>query len=128
MTTEIYFLLCLTLLMAWKTLYSKFKITLVAPIFRNSDTKELGGWAKYTVRTPCPPFIGLTIWATSSWFKIRDVQWYKRENYFLCETHYDQPYCNDATQYEHIKKCVVEFGWKYEEVPTGHCLSNWKYD
>lgn len=126
-STQIYVILCLVLLLAWKCFFA-FKITLVAPIFRNSETRELGGWAKKTMRIPFPPFSGLRIWAGSDNCKVRDVQWYKGDNYFLCDTHYEQPICTTIEQYEHMKKCVVMFGWKFEEVPSGHCLKSWKYD
>jgi len=121
-------ILVLLAVIIWKIFFAKYKITLVSPIFRNTETKELGGWAKLTMRIPFSPFPGLAIHdGKGGIYKIRDIQWDKGDGTITCDTYYDQPICeNNSEQYEHTKKCAVEWGWKFREVPPGHILTGWK--
>jgi len=126
----VYWILFLCTLVAWKVFFPRYKIILVSPIFRNTETKELGGWAKIAMKIPLAPFPSLTLHdGKGGIYKIRDVQWDKASKEITCQTYYDQPICkNDEEQYAHIKKCVLEGGWDFREVPAGHILSWWKED
>lgn len=120
-------ILILVALVTWRVFFYKYKVTLVSPIFRNTETKELGGWAKLTMRIPFPPFPGLSVHdGKGGIYKIRDIKWDKGDKTITCGTYYDQPICEDIEQYEHIKKYIIEFGWKFREVPAGHTLNWWK--
>ncbi|MFN7400834.1 MAG: hypothetical protein ACK5ZH_05600 [Alphaproteobacteria bacterium] len=125
---QINLILFLLALLVWKFFFSKYKITLVSPIFRNTQTKELGGWAKLTMRIPFPPFPGLILHDRKGGiYTIRNVKWDKGDRTITCDTYHAQPICvDDNGQYEHIKRHVIEFGWKFREVPEGHILNWWK--
>ena len=121
-------ILAIVLLIFFKIFILKYKIKLSSPIFRNTETKELGCWASRTLRIPFSPFPDLTIHdGNGAICKIREVSWDKDDgDVITCHTYYQQPNCIDNEQYEHIKKCLKESGWKLREVPSGHILNWWK--
>lgn len=120
-------ILILSVLIAWKLFFSKYRVRLSSPIFRNTETKELGCWASLKMKIPFPPFPGLVIHdGKGGIYKIREVQWDKGEKTITCSTYIDQPICKDNEQYEHIKKCTQDEGWKLREVQSGHILNWWK--
>lgn len=112
----------------WKLFISKYRISLSSPVFRNTETKELGCWASRTLRLPFSPFPGLTIHdGRGTVCTVREVSWDKDDpDIITCHTYYDQPICVDIEQYEHIKKCMKDSGWKLREVSAGHILNWWK--
>ncbi|HRQ61284.1 MAG TPA: hypothetical protein PLO23_07235 [Alphaproteobacteria bacterium] len=127
MMDYIWLILVLSVLIAWKVFFSKCKVVLSSPIFRNTETKELGCWAHLNMRIPFLPFVGLVIHdGKGGIYRVREIQWDKGEKTITCYTYYDQPICRDSEQYEHIKKCAKEWGWKLREVPEGHILNWWK--
>lgn len=122
-----YVILILLILIFWKVFFAKYRIILSSPIFRNTETKELGCWAHFAMRIPFSPFPGLVIHdGRGGIYRIREIEWDKKEKTFTCHTYHDQPICEGNEQYEHIKSCLPEFGWKIREVPPGHILNWWK--
>ncbi|HCM83970.1 MAG TPA: hypothetical protein PKW15_03635 [Alphaproteobacteria bacterium] len=122
-----YIILTLLVLIAWELFFAKYKIILSSPIFRNTETKELGCWAYLSMRIPFAPFPGLIIHdGKGTILRIREIEWDKSEKTINCRTYYDQHICVDSEQYEHTKKIAAEWGWKLREVPSGHILSQWK--
>lgn len=119
-------ILILQILIFWK-LFSKRKIILVSPIFRNTETKELGGWAELSMKIPCFPFPGLTVCDVKGvTYKIREIQLDKTCKTIRCHTYYHVPIYEDNEGYEKIKKRVTDDKWKLQEVPSGYVLDWWK--
>lgn len=114
-------------LMVWRWFFRYRTITLTSPIFRNTETKEIGAWGYYKMRIPCFPYAGLILHdGKGGVYRILEVQWDKAEREITCRTYADQPYCNnDEEQYEHFKKANEESGWKHREVKP-HILHWWK--
>jgi hypothetical protein len=108
----------------WEIFFSSYKVTLSSPIFRNTETKELGCWAERKKRLRFVPMINMSLWDRNAYYHIREISW--EGNEFTLHTYFHQPKCTDTEQYEHIKKCLNEYGWKLREVPPGHILNWWK--
>jgi hypothetical protein len=129
MMEHIDLILILLALITWKIFFSRYRIILSSPIFRNTTTKELGCWAYLTINIPFPPFPGLVVHdGKGGIYRIRKMQWDKGDRTITCDTYYADPICdyNDDESYDHIKKCAAEEGWKLREVPPGHILGWWE--
>lgn len=121
-----YIILSLLIIIAFRFYRPRWKIKLSSPIFRNTETKELGCWASYNTTIPFPPFVGLIVTDGSGGvYKIRQVTWDKG-NGISCDTYYDQAVCENEDDYEHAKRTARDFGWKLREVPSGKILHWWK--
>ncbi|MCB9980723.1 MAG: hypothetical protein H6863_06280 [Rhodospirillales bacterium] len=114
----------LLVLIVLKLSFHGYYITLISPIYRNTYTKELGCWGYYKIKIPIQPFVGLELHdGKGGIYKITHVHYDKSYNSIDCNTFYD-PSCNykNEEDYEHIKKCAQEWGWKLREVKPGHIL------
>ncbi|QQG35546.1 MAG: hypothetical protein HYS17_08435 [Micavibrio aeruginosavorus] len=127
MTSYLILILIAQVLIGWKIFFPRYRIILVSPIYRNTETKELGCWANLSMKIPFVPYPGLVLHARDGGiYKISSVEWDRSARIFRCDVFYDTPIYTDNEGYEHIKKNIVDWKWTVREVPPGHILKNWK--
>lgn len=107
----------LACILVGKTLIGcRYRVVLVAPIYRNTRSKELGAWSYLKLKLPFVPYPGLVVHDD---YKLESVQWDNQKKEFMCRTiHEIDFHFDDEESYQHLKDAQQKFGWSIREIPS----------